>query len=294
MVISVLTLVVGGVSSSMGTWDKSNDKAFIPKLCVLGIFSIFYLIALAFYSVSEVNEKKEMRLFKEQNEIYARLLASIMSECKYSANGANKVIHNIVEKSNANLQLWSFEEESTRLVDHILAILQKLGTGNDYEVLYDRLIESDGDEEVISTVAYANKKKIRPTIFKVKRKVNETDEDSQVYHDIDLFIKKSADIEILVTAEEIDAAFGYKTKEQRNKNRKKYAQYVAIPVFCNENKMIGLIEIVCLKNTKLGEDKEEIDDKISRFIIPYAYLALVFHKMEKALIAKPLNGGINE
>lgn len=294
IVIGVLALIISGICSSMGTWDKNVDKAFAPKLLCLVVFSLLYLVALVFYSATEVSEKKETRLFRNQNDIYARLLAGIMTECKYSANGANKVIHSIIEKSNANLQLWNFEDECTRLVDHILTILQKIGDGNDFEVLYDRLIEDDATEEYVVTVAYANKKKIKPSIYKIKRKIRENDKDTQVFHDIDLFNKKSADIEILVDSDEIDAAFGYETKEQRNKNKKKYSQYIAIPVFCNENKMIGLIEIVCLNNTKLANDKEEIDDIISRFIIPYSYLTLVFHKMERALVAKPLKGGTYE
>ena len=52
--------------------------------------------------------------------------------------------------------------------------------------------------------------------------------------------------------------------------------------------MVGLFEIICLNKTKLGDTKEEIEEIVSRYFIPYSFLLLVLHKLEKALLAKPI------
>lgn len=55
-------------------------------------------------------------------------------------------------------------------------------------------------------------------------------------------------------------------------------------------KMIGLFEIICLNKSKLGDSKEEIEEIVSRYFVPYSFLLLVLHKLERALLAKPVQG----
>ena len=62
---------------------------------------------------------------------------------------------------------------------------------------------------------------------------------------------------------------------------------MAIPVFCNESKMIGLLEIVCLKKTVLADTEEELNEIISKYFVPYANLTLLLYKLEKSLLATP-------
>ncbi|MCD7818391.1 MAG: hypothetical protein LUH07_05005, partial [Lachnospiraceae bacterium] len=59
------------------------------------------------------------------------------------------------------------------------------------------------------------------------------------------------------------------------------------PVFCNDEKMVGLFEIVCLNKTKLGETEDEIREIVSKYFMTYSFLMLVLYKLEKALVAQP-------
>lgn len=56
---------------------------------------------------------------------------------------------------------------------------------------------------------------------------------------------------------------------------------------CNNYKMIGMIQIVCLNETSLGEDKEAITRILNSYICVYRDLSLLLHKLEKGLLAKP-------
>ena len=105
-----------------------------------------------------------------------------------------------------------------------------------------------------------------------------------------MFKQNQSDIEVIIGSEEIDKVFGHRTKDKRNKNKKKYNQYIAIPVFCNDEKMVGLFEIVCLNKANLGDTEEEVREIISKYFVTYAFVMLVLHKLEKALVAQPQKG----
>lgn len=283
LILGVLTLYIGGVCSALGTWDFDTDKTIYVKIVLLILGGILYIVALAYYSVYEININKVAQLYKTQNEAFEDLMSGIMSSCKYCANGANDIIHAIVNSGEADLKLWNFDKACQWVCDNVYDLLCKLGEGREFEVIYDRLVEDKKPEEFIYTNAYANKNKRKPSVYMKKRRFGDDD-----YHDSDLFRDGDSELEVVIGTDEIDKIFAHRSKEKRNKNKSKYSQYIAIPVFCNDEKMIGLFEIVCLNKTKIGDTKEEIEEIVSRYFIPYSFLLLVLHKLEKALLAKPI------
>lgn len=286
-ILGGLTLYIGGVCSALGIWDFENDKAMPMKIFMLITGVVLYIIALAYYSVYEINMNKVLRLYKVQNEAFEDLMSGVMSSCKYCANGANEIIHAIINNGEADLKLWNFDKACQWVCDNVYDLLCKLGDGREFEVIYDRLVEDRRPEEFIYTNAYANKNKRKPSVYLQKRKFVDDD-----YHDSELFREGDSDLEVVIGTDEIDKIFGHRSKEKRNKNKSKYSQYIAIPVFCNDEKMVGLFEIVCLNKTKLGDTKDEIEEIVSRYFIPYSFLLLVMHKLEKALLAKPIEGKV--
>lgn len=280
--IGGLTTVIGGICSALGSWDFDNDKYIFGKIAALVFFVILYLVLIACHSTWEFNDKKASRLYEQQNKAFEEVLSGIISLCKLSADGASDVIHEIIDKSNADLKIWSFDKACQWVCQTVYRLLCTIGSGKDFEVVYDRLDESNKPEIEVYANSYANKDNKRPSIYGKRRSINDDE-----YHDIELFRLKCSDIEIIIGHEEIDMVFQHKTREKRNVNRKKYNQYIAIPIFCNDKKMIGLFEIVCLNKTELGKNKEEIEETVSKYLIPYSFLVLILHKLERALIAQP-------
>lgn len=282
LLLGGLTLIIGGICSAMGQWDFQNDVWFYHKIAGLIVCSIIYIILIAYYSTNETNEKKIATIYEKQNQAFEEVMSGLMGVCKKSAEGANKVIKSIINHKEADLELWSFDAACFWVCKNVYDLLCKLGTGKDFEVIYDRLDESVKPEEEIYANSYANKDSKKPSLYRKKRSIQD---DS--YHDAELFKKDQSDIEVIIGSEEIDKVFGHKTKDKRNKNKKKYNQYIAIPVFCNDEKMVGLFEIVCLNKTYLCETEEEIREVVSRYFVTYAFFMLLLHKLEKALVAKP-------
>lgn len=282
LLLSASTLIIGGICSAMGQWDFTSDKFLIYKISALVVFSILYIVLIAYYSTNEVNEKKIAVIYERQNQAFEEVMSGLMSLCKRSAEGANKVIKSIINDKKANLELWSFDEACFWVCKNVYDLLCKLGTGKDFEVIYDRLDESVKPEKEIYANSYANKDNKRPSLYGKRRSIED-----DTYHDAELFKQGQSDIEVVIGSDEIDKVFGHKTKDKRNKNKGKYNQYIAIPVFCNDEKMVGLFEIVCLNKTYLGKTEDEIREIVSKYFVTYSFFMLVLHKLEKALIAQP-------
>jgi hypothetical protein len=280
--LGISTLIIGGICSAMGQWDFKNDEFMIHKIIALVFFVVVYMVLLAYYSTNETNEKKVALIYARQNEAFEEEMSGLMNIYKKSADGANKVIKSIIEERKANLELWSFDEACFWVCKNVYDLLCKVGIGKDFEVIYDRLDESIKPEKEIYTNSYANKDMKRPSVFGKKRNIQEDN-----YYDVELFKQNQADTEVIIGSEEIDKVFGHRSKDKRNKNKKKYNQYIAIPVFCNDEKMVGLFEIICLNKTYLAETEDQIRELVSKYFITYAFFMLLLHKLEKALVAQP-------
>ena len=55
VLLSVSTLLIGGLCSALGNWNFRGDTFFIFKVIFLLIISIIYIILLAYYSTKETN-----------------------------------------------------------------------------------------------------------------------------------------------------------------------------------------------------------------------------------------------
>lgn len=148
-----------------------------------------------------------------------------------------------------------------------------------------RLDDSEYPAKKIYLNSFANQTHLRPSIFGKKRIFSEEYPNS--YHDVDLFRSGSSEIEIVIGNENIDNIFAYTDKGSHADGKKKYSQYVAIPVFCKDEKMVGLLEIVALNDAKIGLNVNEVREVALKYFVPQSYLFLLLYKLERSLLAKP-------
>lgn len=147
------------------------------------------------------------------------------------------------------------------------------------------MIEDERSENEVEMIAYANQNHHQPTIFKLKRNFKNIDKKNS-YHDLCLFAERKADSDIRFGIDEVNEVFAYDSKEKAAKNHNKYHLYVGIPVFCDDDKMVGLLEIVGLDDTKFRcKSKDEVEEIVNKFLVPYANVFLLLQKLEKALLA---------
>lgn len=280
IILSVLTLIIGGLCSALGSWNYT-EKYFKIKFICLVLFSLLYIAMLIYYSTKEINLSKANEQLSKQNEAFNNAMAGIITICKQSSGSVNTIIHNIISDGKIDLNIWSFDIVCKQVCKEIYDLVCSLhGKSKDFSVSYIKLIE---DTNTICMNSFANQNMQKPTIFNKSRKIN----DMSAYHDAELFQRGKSDFEILLNKEAIKDAFKFSNNENKEKNKKKYNQYIAVPVFCNDSKMIGLLEVMCLNKTVLANTEEELNEIISKYFVPYSNLILLLHKLEKSLLAMP-------
>lgn len=289
IVIALLTVLVGLITSSLGSWDSSQSY-FIAKVVAFFIIVGAYILFTGYYTKNDVNQRLSYEVLQHQLDTFEDLIISIISICETTASDVNTCIHLVNEKHVIDPNIWNYEKACKLVCERIYDNICKLSGSKKYGVAYIRLVEDDLPEDKIEMIAYANQNRHKPTIFKKKRQFKNVDL-KNAYHDLCLFEKAKADSDIRVGVDEVNEIFAYDSKEEANKNRGKYHLYVGIPVFCDNRKMVGLLEVVGLDDTKFKcITKEEVEEVSNKFLVPYANIFLLLHKIEKALLAGTKQG----
>lgn len=78
----------------------------------------------------------------------------------------------------------------------------------------------------------------------------------------------------------------YFAYSDRKKSAGKYEQFLFIPVVCDANKMIGLVEILAKRGDRVAETEDEMR-KIQKLLRVYLSIFAVLTKAERAAIAVP-------
>ena len=74
LLLGVSTLIIGGICSAMGQWDFQNDTWLLYKIVALIIFSVIYIVLIAYYSTNETNEKKIAAIYEKQNQAFEEVM----------------------------------------------------------------------------------------------------------------------------------------------------------------------------------------------------------------------------
>ena len=279
IIIAVFTTLVTVTVAILGNWSPSQTY-FPLKLGGFIVCTVSYLIIMGIYTRVEVNDRRTAEIQQRQIRTFEDLVISIISICGKNSSDINVCIHNIQKTKKINLKLWSFNKASWLICEHIYNNICKLGDSKKYAVAYVKLIEDGGAEDQVEMIAYANQNGHKPTVFGKRRKFKDIDLNS-AYHDLCLFNKARSDNDIAMGADEVNAIF-----VQNKGNAGKRFLYIGIPVFCDNRKMIGLLEIIGLDDSMLScISKEELEEATNKFLVPYASVFLLVHKMERALLA---------
>lgn len=279
IIIAIFATLVTITVAILGNWSPS--QVYFPlKLGGFIVCTAVYLVIMGIYTRVEVNDRRAAEIQQRQVSTFEDLVISIISICGTNASDINTCIHDVQKTKKIDLNIWSFNKASWLICEHIYNNICKLGNSKKYAVAYVKLIEDDGAEDQVEMIAYANQNRHKPTVFGKKRCFKGIDLDSS-YHDLCLFNKARSDNDIAMGTDEVNEIF-----VQNKGNAGKRFLYIGIPVFCDNRKMIGLLEIIGLDNSMLScISKEELEEATNKFLVPYASVFLLVHKMERALLA---------
>lgn len=286
VILAVLTTIISIFVGKLGTWEGGLAQQW-STLIPLIIIVVLYIVVLCYYATAEVNMRRVIEVQERQIKGFTDLIVNIITVSSTNTSDVNACIHKVNETNTIDPNIWNFEKMCRGLCFLIYKSICDLGGSMQYGVSYVALDErSPKEKPSIKMVAFANKNMHKPSVFGKLRQVVSEEDGKKPYYDALLFCSGKADNVIKWGAEEVNDIFRYPTTEEQEKHRGKYQLYIAVPVFCDNRKMVGLLQIVGMDNSSLGcitrQELEEITDKL---LVPYANIFLLFHKMEKALLA---------
>jgi hypothetical protein len=260
---------------------------FFKHTWLIIISVLVYISVIAIFARFETNYFSLCKSLELENKTYEDALRSINSICRTSAKMINEQIHDIQDTGTLDGNRWNFQIACDLVCEQILSSLNLLlKTGKqlpNITVGYVKLNEEKGTNDTIQLFSFCqNRNNKMPTILHKDRNIHSRFE----YHDSELFQKQFDEPELLLTPEEVQDTFIYR----KGTSRRKYKQFIGVPIYCdrdNGSKMVGLLEVVCLSKLYFPKDIETSKGYVDNLLLPYAYLLLILHKMEKALVAAP-------
>lgn len=280
----IMPIFIGELFSSIINMINNKDftKNFGITLFVLITSVIIYVFFIYRYIeidkiISEkLNESdKQNILLKKENNAYQRVLVILTS----IFNSTAKEINNIANNINGKHQLgnWNYKISCNHICNSIYEVLCLLNGKDDYSVnivIYD--IKAKGKSKNIKMIAEKSKfetpsKSFEKTMYLCSNKD---------FYAVKLFNKNLSEPTILTTDNEVKENFVF-SDENEHPN---YTQYVGIPIHCDSNKMMSLLQICSFNDTYIGNNKEDIVDIINNYILPFTYFSLLNNKMEKLVI----------
>lgn len=278
-ITGILTLAVSISLAILGNWNLKQNFFWI-KLTIFFIFSILHIIYLIFCTAQQVKDSILMSEYKKQLTAYETALTGIIHISQSNASNLNICIHSFETKKAIPQNVWEYKKVCYEICKIIYDFVYKLSDNQECEVAYVRLNEKvDGE---ISMFAYANHNNQTPKLLNQKRNFKNKTFSQVQYYDMSLFEEDVNETKVLYGSDIINKKF-YRTSDEREKKPNKYNQFIGIPVFCDNKKMVGLLEIACLEKCSLGKSEDELRDIANRYFVPYSNLFLLLHKMEKAL-----------
>lgn len=285
-VIAILTTAISICVGKLGTWEGGIAKQW-PFLLALIVTVLLDVVVLCYYATAEVNMRKVIEVQERQIKGFTDLIVNIITVSAENTSEVNTCIHKVNETHTIDPNIWNFEKMCRGLCSLIYRSLCELGGSMQYGVSYVALDEKTPKENPsIKMVAFANKNMHKPSVLGKSRKVPCGEEVEKSYYDAALFHSEKADNVIKWGAKEVEEVFRYSTPEEQEKHKGKYQLYIAVPVICDNRKMVGLLQIAGMDNSFLGcLTKQELEEITDKLLVPYANIFLLFHKMEKALLA---------
>lgn len=177
----ILTVGIGLIGSSMGSWDAEKDNFFYIKLISLIILSIIFI---AFLILSYIYDRKATKTLDKRNEEIKILKSEIISKEKEiktyeksqlalsailetSADDINNTANNIKKNNAVLLDNWNFRKECNWICEKVLSIISDLSiNGDDFVVSIFQLNPlSRGKSKSITMIAHASKFGNTPDIY---------------------------------------------------------------------------------------------------------------------------------
>lgn len=253
-----------------------KDKVHILITCVFIVIYNWITILVDGYQKYQEQTIKCVKEIVNRETVINDTIGRKLYDITKSISSKSNSIPIKTDFSNLNYQ------DIAALVCHNIYDAIKISTDKDtHQVsLMQRFKEKRTGVQYIKMISYGNANQISPSIFD---KHFYLDCDQSYYH-VRLFNENQNGIFILKNEAEIKKEFVYGKKSNDNK----IAQYIAIPVVCENEGIVSLLQIEITEELLLGRTTDEIREFIKPFMAYIHILTVNYYQDElfKVVIKK--------
>ncbi len=273
-------------------------------ICVTGIvvFGIVYIAAVVYYAndekgkdckilelEKELEEKKSEYIAEKKgyedkyqnaqlkNDILGYIVATYKETLRgYSVN-INDIANDIIERGVAERKDWNIAQLCDTICKSCCELVKKIAkAGDSISVGYISTYIRSG-ERYVNMIAHSDT--IKPNVYKTEELLKDCS-----YYYASIIKLNNPQIRAFATKDEILRHFRAKHDDT---DLSKYSQYIALPVMCDANKMIGVLQIVVKNDLIVCATEKELIDLAEVYVTPYISLLVLINKLEKGLFAIP-------
>jgi len=292
---AVLPAICAFITGLCGNAVFSVSSTFWKSTCIilLVIFGIFDILLIIRYTKVEQgwlekiinleyegNEKdKKIEILTKHEKGFKDTFNRLERCFDDNANKIYNLVKNARTKGVIDFNIWSYKNICDFVCSSLYKLLVALAeNGENFSVSVIVSEEPIGKKKhkKLLMLSYDGYNKTKPNIF--NRAL--TLDSAKKYFYAKLFISENPEVTCLMNSREIDSKFHFK---ENSSKRGKYSQYIGIPIFCDGNKMIGLLQILAHGNSIISSDEKEMWDIINSYCIAYSNFILFAEKVEKGI-----------
>ena len=275
----------------------SLSATFRNTLIVVIIFSmIVHICFVLFFASQEDRIYHEVENLEAENKKLATILAHIENSLITSrftittiseltekwAKNINSFSNTVLTKQKVSDKSWDKIKYFDSICLQCKNMIKKYCNNEDSTKISVGFIsckEKETGEKYVHMISHSNPESTRPKACKNEEKLSES-----LYHYAELIKEEHTDIEVAINNEEVRRIF---KNTSRTTDLSKYTQYIAIPVYCTSNKLLGIFQIVTKYDYVIEKEKVELLKFAEEYIIPYSNLIVLTDKINKGLYINP-------
>lgn len=267
--------------------DKLKKYNYLFIFLTLLLLSIFFL-SLLYYSKQEKSIQEEIDELKttiltirKVLGINSKTMGSIVKLLDSWNGDINKIANDILTKGFANEKDWNHDKIYNDICvccKDSISEFTKLDDNTDISVSLIKCYYQN-ESEFVRMVAHSSPQTARPDIFDKEILLSDCN-----YYFGKLIKENNRDIKVLENNNKIQQYF-YKPKPETDLS--KYRQYIAMPIICSKNKILGILQVTTKYDYEIIPSKVDLMKFGENYLTPFVELLILTEKIEKGIFAKP-------
>ena len=275
-----------GIMMALDKFKKYNNIFILITILLLIIFlaSLYYYSKQEKSNQDEIDELKSTILTTQKViGINTKTIGSIVKLLESWNIDINKIANDILKNGFANEKDWNRDKIYNDICvccRDSISEFTKLDDKTDISVSLIKYYCQD-EKEYVKMVAHSSPQTAKPDIYDKELLLSECR-----YYFGKLIKDKNRNIMALENNIKIQQYF-YRPKPETNLG--KYNQYIAIPIICSKNKILGILQVTTKYNYIIMDTEVELLKFSETHLTPFVELLILTEKIEKGIFAKPNN-----